>query len=322
MTAVLEVNGLHTRFDTPDGQVRAVNDVSFAVETGESVGIVGESGSGKSQVFLSVMGLLARNGRASGSVRLRGEEILGMTRKRLDAIRGADAAMIFQDPMTSLNPYLRVSRQMTEVLAEHRGTGEREARAQAIEQLRRVGIPQPERCVDMYPHELSGGMRQRVMIATALLCRPALLIADEPTTALDVTVQAQILELMIELRRRFDTAVVLITHDMGVIAGFCDRVLVMYAGGIVESGPVRDIFYDPRHPYTRGLLDSMPRLDAPAHERLRAIPGHPPNAQALPDGCAFYERCGVRLPHCAHSRPPLRSLGRRRAMACHREGGA
>jgi len=313
----LEVEGLETVFDTPDGEVKAVSDVSFAVGPGETVGVVGESGSGKSQIFMSVMGLLAANGRATGSVRFRGVEILGLPPARLNRVRGERMAMIFQDPMTSLNPYLTIHRQMTEVLIEHKGMGEAEARKVAIAMLERVNIPEAARRIDMYPHEFSGGMRQRAMIGMALLCRPELLIADEPTTALDVTIQAQILDLIAEIREAERTAIVLITHDLGVVAGLCDRILVMYAGRIVESGSANRIFYAPQHPYTDGLLRSMPRLDAGAAARLATIPGQPPNLQRLPSGCAFRDRCDYRMEICASERPPLRDIGGGRHKACH-----
>jgi oligopeptide transport system ATP-binding protein len=228
-------------------------------------------------------------------------------------------AMIFQDPMTSLNPYLRISRQMTEVLVEHEGLSEREARRRSLELLDLVGIPAASRRIDLYPHEFSGGMRQRVMIATALLCRPALLIADEPTTALDVTVQAQILELLRELQREIGMAIVLITHDLGVVAGLCERVLVMYAGRIVEDGPVEPIFADPQHPYTQGLLGSMPRLDQASAQELTTIRGQPPNLQALPAGCAFRDRCGFAFERCLSERPGLRPFAPSRRKACHLE---
>jgi oligopeptide transport system ATP-binding protein len=317
--ALLAVEGLETVFSTPDGEVRAVNGVSFTVEGGGALGIVGESGSGKSQVFMSIMGLLASNGRATGSVRFHGEEILNLPAERLNRIRGEKIAMIFQDPMTSLNPYLTVRRQMTEVLVTHKGMSEAAATEAAIAMLDRVQIPDARRRVGLYPHEFSGGMRQRVMIAMALLCRPELLIADEPTTALDVTVQAQILELIREIRREGNTAVILITHDLGVVAGLCDRVLVMYAGRVVEAGTVRDIFYQPQHPYTAGLLRSMPRLDAHESGRLQTIAGQPPNLQRLPEGCAFQERCDRRFDPCFALRPPLRSIGDAHAKACHLE---
>jgi oligopeptide transport system ATP-binding protein len=314
--ALLEVRHLDTRFDTPEGEVKAVNDVSFMLDEGDVVGIVGESGAGKSQLFLTIMGLLAANGRASGSARFRGTELLGLRQADLNRIRGSRIAMIFQDALTSLNPYLRISRQMTEVLVTHRGMGERDARRAAIEMLDRVRIPEARQRFDMYPHEFSGGMRQRVMIAMALLCRPDLLIADEPTTALDVTIQAQILDLLRDIRRDGNMAIVLITHALGVVAGLCDRVLVMYGGRIVEEAPVRDIFYDPQHPYTRALLGSTPRLDAAIGE-LRAIPGQPPNLQRLPPGCAFNPRCERAMARCLVEEPALREIGAGRRKACH-----
>jgi oligopeptide transport system ATP-binding protein len=319
MPPVLEVRDLTTRFATPEGDVVAADAVSFTIGEGASVGIVGESGSGKTQIFLSVMGLLAKNGRSTGSVKFRGQEILNLPARELNRIRGVKLAMIFQDPMTSLNPYLRISRQMTEVLVEHKGMSEEEARRRAIELLEVVGIPEAKRRFDRYPHEFSGGMRQRVMIAMALLCEPDLLIADEPTTALDVTVQAQILDLLARLRRELGMAIALVTHDLGVVAGLCERVLVMYAGRLVEEGPVDGLFKSPQHPYTLGLLGSMPRLDEAVTEELTAIPGQPPNLQALPPGCAFTDRCGFAFERCPIERPLLRPVGAGRAKACHLE---
>ncbi len=316
---VLELRDLKVAFATPDGEVRAVNGVSFAIAAGETLGVVGESGSGKSQVFLSVMGLLAANGRAAGEALFHGRQILGLPPAALNRIRGARMAMIFQDPMTSLNPYLTVARQLTEVLVAHKGMSGREARAAALAMLEQVQIPEARRRLDMYPHELSGGMRQRVMIAMALLCRPELLIADEPTTALDVTVQAQILELIAGLQRATRTAMALITHDLGVIAGLANRVIVMYAGHILESAPVRAVFADPQHPYTAGLLRSMPRLDTPAADRLETIPGQPPNLQRLGRGCVFHDRCPRRMEICAVEMPPLRAIAADRMKACHLE---
>ena len=317
---ILEVDGLNVRFSTPEGVVEAVNGVSFGVGPGETVGIVGESGSGKSQVFMTVMGLLAANGRASGSARYRGAELLTMPRKELNAIRGGRMAMIFQDPMTSLNPYLTVRRQLTEVLIQHKDMSGRDALDASIEMLDRVRIPEPEKRIHQYPHEFSGGMRQRVMIAMAMLCRPDLLIADEPTTALDVTIQAQIIELMKELKETSRAAIVLITHDLGVVAGLSDRVMVMYAGRIVETGSVRDIFYDPQHPYTKGLLNSMPRLDEARAEALQTISGQPPNLQRLPPGCPFRPRCPYAFDRCESELPPLTPIGEAgRAKACHLE---
>ncbi|MGD9508193.1 MAG: ABC transporter ATP-binding protein [Geminicoccaceae bacterium] len=319
MTAVLEVDSLTTRFTTPDGEVLAADAVGFAIGEGESLGVVGESGSGKTQIFLSIMGLLAKNGRSTGSARYRGAEILNLPARRLNRIRGDEMAMIFQDPMTSLNPYLSIARQMTEVLREHKGIDEAEARGRGIAMLELVGIPGAAARFDMYPHEFSGGMRQRVMIAMALLCEPALLIADEPTTALDVTVQAQILELLARLKRELGMAIALITHDLGVVAGMCERVMVMYAGRVVEIADVGDLFGDPRHPYTEGLLRSMPRLDEVTATELATIPGQPPNLQSLPPGCVFAERCPHVFDRCRSERPLLAPCGPSRAKACHLE---
>ena len=269
--ALLEVDKLNVRFHTPDGEVHAVRDLGFALDRGETLGIVGESGSGKSQSMMSLIGLLASNGRASGAATFDGQQLIGMPIAALRRIRGRRIGMIFQDPMTSLNPYMTVFEQMSQVLAHHEKLGRKQARERCIELLDKVHIPEAAKRADMYPHEFSGGMRQRVMIASAMLCRPDLLIADEPTTALDVTVQAQILELMREVRRDFGTAIILITHDLGVVAGLCDRVLVMHGGEEKESGPVDDIFYRPGHAYTRALLAAVPRLDRAEITRLAAL---------------------------------------------------
>jgi oligopeptide transport system ATP-binding protein len=314
---ILEVENLTTRFATPEGEVAAVSDVSFAIGEGETLGVVGESGSGKTQAFLSIMGLLAKNGRTTGSARFRGREVLNLPAGQLNDIRGVELSMIFQDPMTSLNPYLRISRQMTEVLVEHKGLGEREARERSVELLEQVGIPAARRRFDLYPHEFSGGMRQRVMIAMSLLCRPSVLIADEPTTALDVTVQAQILELLHGLRREMGAAIVLITHDLGVVAGLCDRLMVMYGGRVVEEGPIEAVFENPQHPYTQGLLHSMPRLDQGKAEQLAGIAGQPPDLQALPPGCSFHDRCAHAFDRCLRERPELRAFAPARLKACH-----
>jgi oligopeptide transport system ATP-binding protein len=317
---VLEVHALTTRFETPEGPVLAADGVSFSIGDGESLGVVGESGSGKTQVFLSIMGLLARNGRSDGSVLYRGQEILNLPARRLNGIRGVKIAMIFQDPMTSLNPFLSIGRQMGEVLVEHRKMKAAEARDRSAAMLQHVGISEPLRRLRMYPHELSGGLRQRVMIAMALLCEPDLLIADEPTTALDVTVQAQILQLLARLRDEHGMAIALITHDLGVVAGLCDRVLVMYAGRVVEAAPVNEIFEAPQHPYTLGLLASTPRLDSPTEGVLPAIPGQPPNLQALPPGCVYTGRCPFAFERCPVERPLLRPVAPGHAKACHLEG--
>ncbi len=316
---LLDVQNLTTSFHTHDGEVCAVNDVSFSIDPGECLGIVGESGSGKTQVFMSIMGLLAKNGKTEGSVLFEGKQILGLKPAELNTLRGVEFSMIFQDPMTSLNPYMRISKQMTEVLVEHRGMSEADASAAAIQMLDLVGIPEPKQRFRMYPHEFSGGMRQRVMIAMALLCQPKLLIADEPSTALDVTVQAQILELLARLGRELNMATVMITHDLGVIAGLSDRVVVMYGGRIVEQASVHEIFHDPQHPYTRGLLDSMPRIDDPGKGPLYTIAGQPPNLQNLPKGCSFAPRCEYVMEVCRTKQPPLEVVSEGRLKACHLE---
>ena len=316
--ALLEVDQLVVRFDTPDGEVEAVNGINFTLEPSEVLAIVGESGSGKSQTVLSIMGLLASNGRCSGSVRYQGEEILNLPPAQLNQVRGDRISMIFQDPMTSLNPYLTIARQMAEVLVLHKGMSEQDARRAALEMLDAVHIPDARGRIDRYPHEFSGGMRQRVMIAMALMCRPDLLIADEPTTALDVTVQAQILELLSEIRREFGTAIILITHDLGVVAGSSDRALVMYGGQLMEYGDLQQIFHHSRHPYTQGLLRSVPRLDQPGLSRLQTIPGNPPSLMALPVGCPFEPRCEFREGRCKDQRPVLEEVGDKHFKACHR----
>ena len=318
-TPVLEVRDLSVRFTTNDGPVYAVNEVGFELGRGQTLGIVGESGSGKSQTMLAMMGLLARNGTATGQVLHHGRDLLGLHAAELNAVRGDRIAMIFQDPMTSLNPYLTVERQMTEVLELHRGMSRREARVRAVRALDDVKIPDAKRRIDFYPHEFSGGMRQRVMIAMALLCEPEVLIADEPTTALDATVQAQIVQLLRELQREHGTAIVMITHDLGVVAGLCDDVLVMYGGRVMEHASADDIFHRPSHPYTRGLLAALPRLDAGAGT-LRSIPGNPPNMNALPPGCPFSARCRFVEQRCVTTLPLLQPLapGATALRACHR----
>lgn len=316
---LLDVKNLITRFHTHDGEVCAVNDISFSMKPGECLGIVGESGSGKTQVFMSIMGLLAKNGRSEGEVLFENQQILGMPKAQLNQLRGVEFSMIFQDPMTSLNPYLKISKQMNEVLMEHRGMSEEDATKTSIQMLDMVGIPESTKRFTMYPHEFSGGMRQRVMIAMALLCQPKLLIADEPTTALDVTVQAQILELIARLGRELGMATVLITHDLGVIAGLSDRVVVMYGGRIVEEAPVRDLFKNPQHPYSKGLLESMPRIDGNGGRTLYTVKGQPPNLQALPVGCSFSPRCEFVQDICRQERPDLIAFAGERKRACHLE---
>ena len=313
--ALLEVSGLEVRFDTPEGVVKAVNGMDFQVAEGETLAIVGESGAGKSQLVMAIMGLLAENGSASGVALFDGEDLMQMKPRELRGIRGRRIAMIFQDPMTSLNPYLTIEKQMIEVAMHHQGLARDEARAHAVEMLRAVRIPDPEERIRQYPHEYSGGMRQRVMIAIGLLCEPELLIADEPSTALDVTVQAQITELVGQLREQTRMSIILITHDLAAVAEVSDRIIVMYAGQMVETGTVDDIFYRPQHPYTRGLLASVPRLDRVSDDELQAIPGNPPNLLELPSGCPFRDRCSEATEGCRQP-PPLWQGEGGRASRC------
>jgi oligopeptide/dipeptide ABC transporter ATP-binding protein len=312
MQRLLEVKNLQTHFPTRAGLVRAVDGVSFHVDEGELLGLVGESGCGKSITALSVMRLISAPGRiVGGEISFAGENLLAASEARMRAIRGDDIAMIFQDPMTSLNPVYTVGEQIAEALRLHRKLNRKEARAGAVEAMHEVSIPDPARRADDYPHQLSGGMRQRVMIAMALACDPRLLIADEPTTALDVTIQAQILELIDELRRTRNLAVLLITHDLGVVAEVADRVAVMYTGRIVEESPVEELFARPRHPYTEGLLRSVPKLteaEVKKAVRLSTIEGTVPKPTNLPPGCHFAPRCAHRLPRCTEGEIPLYQL--------------
>ena len=317
MPPVFALEKLTVRFDTKAGEVAAVSDVSFAIQPGECVGIVGESGSGKSQTFLAALGLLAGNGAATGRAMFQGHDLLTMSRDALDTLRGNRVTMIFQDSGTSLTPHMRIGDQLTEVLVKHKGLNTEAAHKRVLEVMEAMRIPEIEKRLKQYPHEFSGGMRQRVMIAMALVCEPDLLIADEPTTALDVTVQAQILNLFRALKSHTKSAIVLITHDLGVVAGLCDRVLVMYGGRVVEEAPVAQIFAAPKHPYTQGLLRCMPRLDQLLTADLEAIPGQPPNLQSLGAGCAFAERCAHGTERCRHERPALRQISPARRAACH-----
>jgi peptide/nickel transport system ATP-binding protein len=315
---LLEVRNLKVSFRTEDGTVQAVDGVSLTLAEGETLGIVGESGSGKSVTMMSVMRLITDpNARFEGEVFYKGRDLMKLTQDQIRGIRGAGIAMIFQDPMTSLNPVYRVGWQIAEQIQAHDHVTKQAARARTIDLLQSVGIPHASERVDDYPHQFSGGMRQRVMIAMALSCNPDLVIADEPTTALDVTIQAQILSLIRKLRDDFGTAVVLITHDMGVVAEMADRVAVMYAGRIVEQGNRRDVFYQPQHPYTWGLLGSIARLDRPKPRRLTTIPGLPPSLVNLPAGCTFGPRCAYRFPACGQTPALTDKLGNGHLDACH-----
>ncbi|MGZ2257968.1 oligopeptide/dipeptide ABC transporter ATP-binding protein [Roseobacter sp. A03A-229] len=314
--ALLDVTDLTVSFDTPDGVVKAVNGMTLSLDPGESLAIVGESGSGKTQLAFAILGLLAKNGRAGGSIRFNGQEILNLPEAQLNTIRANEIAMIFQDPMTSLNPYLQVGEQMAEVLMLHKGASKRDALDESARMLDAVRIPDARARLSMYPHEFSGGMRQRIMAAMALLCRPKLLIADEPTTALDVTVQNQIMELMADIQRDFGTALILITHDLAIVAGSCRKTLVMYGGRVMETGATDDLFAAPSHPYTLGLLNAVPRLDVP-QDHLQTIPGDPPDLTALPAGCPFSPRCPASHEPCTEIMPALEGFGAGRLRACH-----
>lgn len=315
---LLDVQHLTTEFRMRDGVVRAVNNVSFALEPGQVLGVVGESGSGKSVTNLSILGLIPQPpGRVThGTAVFKGRDLLKMSDAELRKIRGKDVAMIFQDPMTSLNPFLKISTQMTEVLEVHEGLSYKAALGRAIEMMEMVGIPAAAQRIHDYPHQFSGGMRQRVMIAMALLCKPSLLIADEPTTALDVTIQAQILELLAKLQHDLQMAMVLITHNLGVVAGVADAIAVMYAGEIIEQAPTEELFAHPTHPYTRGLLKSVPRLDELARTHLTPIRDQPPDLSHLPKGCKFHPRCDSCIDTCRHHDPKLVACGNQHAAAC------
>ncbi|MFC7441484.1 ABC transporter ATP-binding protein [Laceyella putida] len=317
MEKLLDVKALHVSFQVGKGEVKAVRGVTFSLERGETLAIVGESGSGKSVTALALMRLLPFPGKIkSGEIRYNGKDLTPVSEKEMFHIRGSEIGMIFQDPMTSLNPTMAIGKQITEGLRWHQKIGETEAKARAIEMLNRVGIPHPEKRLDQYPHEFSGGMRQRVMIAMALAMSPKVLIADEPTTALDVTIQAQILELMKELQQEMGTSIILITHDLGVVAETADRVSVMYGGQVVETGTVTELFHDAHHPYTWGLLQSMPRLDQSRDQELRPIPGSPPDLYEPPQGCPFADRCPYAMNACYEEMPPLTRLSDTHLVAC------
>ena len=319
-TPLLSIKDLVIEFSTENGVVRATDRISFDIYPNETVGIVGESGCGKTVTGLSILGLIpSPPGRIeSGSIKMMGRELVGLTESELREIRGRDISMIFQEPMTALNPVFTVGNQMCDVLMRHRGLTRRQARDGAIEMLAKVGIPVPAQRIDDYPHQLSGGMRQRVMIAMALSCGPKLLIADEPTTALDVTTQAQVLEQISKLQREFHMAVVLITHDLGVVAETCDRAIVMYCGRIVESAPIDHLFATPRHPYTKGLLESIPRIRADRLAELPIIPGRVPDLLHLPPGCRFADRCPRADSQCTEQQATLSPVGSSSDLvACH-----
>jgi oligopeptide/dipeptide ABC transporter ATP-binding protein len=319
---LLEVHGLSTVFVTGEGVVRAVDDVSFGLRPGERLGVVGESGSGKTVTALSIMRLIdPPAGRIlGGQVIYDGRDLLALGEREMEQVRGGEIAMVFQDPLTSLNPVFTVGDQLIETIRLHRPVSRRQAREIALEALRDVQIPVPARRLDDYPHQLSGGMRQRVVIAMAVACEPRLLIADEPTTALDVTTQAQILELLFRLSEERRTAVILITHDLGIVAGFCDSILEMYAGRVAEQGSVQDVFYRPLHPYSAGLLASICRVDGRRGERLASIRGAPPSLIAVPAGCPFNPRCEFARERCRQERPELRRISGAHAAACHFAG--
>ncbi|MCX7023258.1 MAG: ABC transporter ATP-binding protein [Spirochaetes bacterium] len=320
---ILQVKDLKTYFKLDEGLLKAVDGVSFDIKKGRTLGIVGESGSGKSVTNLAIMKLIPSppGWIAGGEVLLHGKDILKMSDTEIREIRGNKISMIFQDPMTCLNPFLRISTQMIETIVLHQGLDKKAAKDKAIEMLKLAGIPAPEKRIDQYPHQFSGGMRQRVMIAMALSCNPEILIADEPTTALDVTIQAQILELINELSERLGTAVILITHSLGVVAGMCDEICVMYAGRIVEKANADQIFGEPKHPYTMGLIKSVPRLDKTTKERLYSIPGQPPNVINLPDCCPFFPRCEYAKDICKQKYPPVSGISTGRSVACWLYGG-
>ena len=323
--AMLEVNHLTTEFTTENGIVRAVRDVSLHVEKGEVLGIVGESGSGKSQTMFSVMGLLARNGKVSeGSIKIDGEEISPAVitdskeyESKMDRIRGNDMAMIFQDPMTFLNPVLRIQTQLIEPIINHNpGISKKEAIERAIELMRKVGIPSPETRIRQYPFQFSGGMRQRIIIAIALACDPKLIIADEPTTALDVTIQAQVLELISNLKDEIDSSIIMITHDLGVVACICDRIAIMYGGKIVEQGTTDEIFYDPKHPYTKGLLSCISNPEELERKELHPIPGSPPDLLNIADNCPFADRCENAMKVCKMAMPEMKQFSDTHICSC------
>jgi oligopeptide/dipeptide ABC transporter ATP-binding protein len=314
---LLEVKSLRTSFFTEAGEVRAVDGVSFSVAPGKLLGVVGESGSGKSASMLSIMRLLPESAKiVDGEVIFEDQDLIKLSEPEMRHVRGARIAMIFQEPMTSLNPVFTIGSQIGEAVRLHQQTNRAETRNRTIESLRMVGIADPEHRIDDYPHQLSGGMRQRVMIAMALSCNPRLLIADEPTTALDVTIQAQILDLIRELQVRLGLAVILVTHDLGIVAEYADDVTILYAARVMEQAPTAELFRNPLNPYTRGLLESIPGIDGTRHNRLQAIPGSIPSALNPPAGCRFHPRCALAIPKCSEAEPPLDNKGPNHYVAC------
>jgi oligopeptide transport system ATP-binding protein len=318
MEKILEVKDLQVSFDIFAGEVKAVRGVNFDLYKGECIGIVGESGCGKSVTAQTIMRLIPQPPARikSGSVLFNGKDLTGLSEREMQKIRGSEMGMIFQDPMTSLNPTMKIGRQITEGLIKHQGMNSKQAWERAVEMLRLVGIPNPEERANQYPHHFSGGMRQRAMIAIALACNPTLLIADEPTTALDVTIQAQILQLMKELQSRLGTSIIVITHDLGVVAQMCNRVIVMYAGKVVETGTVEEIFYNPKHPYTKGLLKSVPKLNQRKDEELIPIHGTPPDLIKPPEGCAFCDRCDYAMQICLSQDPDETRISESQSTRC------
>lgn len=323
---ILEINNLVVKFKTNDGLLTAVNGFNCSIQSGQTLGIVGESGSGKSQTVLSILGLLAKNAVVTGEILFENQDLLKAPPNIIRQIRGNKIAMIFQDPMTCLNPYMTVGNQLMESLSIHKSVNKREARQLVLESMDAVRIPEAAKRFHQYPHEFSGGMRQRIMIAMAILCKPKLLIADEPTTALDVTVQAEIMNLLNDLKKEFNMTIILITHDLGVVAGQCDEVIVLYGGRVMEKGPVEDIFYNHKHPYTKGLLNSIPKINQASskNSELIVIPGNPPSLLNLPKGCPFNARCTYKIPICADQMPaleivPAKTEVTKHAKACHVE---
>lgn len=317
--SVLKITDLKVEFETPRGTVQAVNGVTFDLHAGKMLGVVGESGSGKTQTFMAIMGVMPENANISGEVIYNGQNLLDLSTREFNKIRGSRLAFIMQDALSALTPHMRIGDQMIEILRFHEHVGKTDAEARALEALEQVRIPEAARRLKMYPHELSGGMRQRVIIAMALLCKPEILIADEPTTALDVTIQSEVMDIFDELKRETNTTIVLVTHDLGVLAGRADDVMVMYGGRIAEQAPVGAFFDTPYHPYSKGLLQAIPNIQSPVDQALASIPGHPPDLMNLPLGCPFAPRCSSKIEVCETTLPKLTHKGPNRTVACHVE---